>query len=337
MQPVKTVRTFERKAAFVYSALFVFVQCIGISLPLWVGSTEWFLKHNDYPVFRLSGYSSRVKGQNCQVLISGDSVALSGVDPRVITARTGLSACDLGEFINVTNFVGGTYPLEQYLAHNARPKYLVNVMSATWFAPDRPELTKFSMEGVMYAFQYRKGTWIWRVFARHPKWMFQYSNFVVQQLRFDLLEYLQRTHAARWNIDDRRLRDNQKGFWPYPNPPQTRCERGVDFAVSTHALNKASVRRFRSRYGIDGTSVLIDVSPAADCDQSLASYRDYIAGLTDNTLTTLPIRDFSVGDVHFSPEGEHYFSEIVADQIFERMAKDKAAEQEPLPSAPKGL
>ena len=131
----------------------------------------------------------------------------------------------------------------------------------------------------MYAFQYRKGWWIWKVFARKPGGMFQYSNFVVQQLAFDFAEYVRATHAERWRIDDRSLRDGQAGLWLYPNPPQTRCERGVDKPISTHALNAASVQRFREHYSLGGTRVLVDVSPAAECDQSLESYKRYISGL----------------------------------------------------------
>lgn len=333
MHPVKATHTFRRRRVLFYSLFFVLIQYVGVLLPLWIGSTEWFLKHNDYPVFRMSGYGSRIKGKNCQILISGDSVSLSGVDPRIIQARTGLSSCNVGEFINTTNFVGGTYPLDQYLAHNARPEYLVNVMSATWFAPERPELTRFTMEGVMYAFQYRKGLWIWKVFARKPGWMFEYSNFVVQQLAYDLAEYVRATHAERWRIDDRGLRDHQAGLWLYPNPPQTRCERGVDDPVSTHALNAASVQTFRAHYSLGGTRVLVDVSPAAQCDQSLESYKGYISGLNDNQFTTLPIRDFAVGDVHFSREGEQRFSEMIADQLVQRMQQDGVRPQNALPSS----
>ncbi len=331
MHPVEATQTFRRRQVLYYSLFFVAVQYLGMFLPVWIGSTEWFLKHNDYPVFRLSGYGSRVNGKNCQILIYGDSVSLSGVDPRIVQAKTGLSSCNVGEFINTTNFVGGTYPLDQYLAHNKRPKYLVNVMSATWFAPERPELTRFTMEGVMYAFQYRKG-WIWKLFARKPGWMFQYSNFVVQQLASDLAEYAHATHAQRWHIDDRSLRDRQAGLWVYPNPPETRCERGIDDPVSTHALNAASVQKFREHYSVGGTRVLFDVSPAAECDLSIETYKGYISGLNDNQFTTLPIRDFAVGDVHFSLEGEQHFSEVVADQLVQRMQQDGVRPENAFPS-----
>lgn len=52
----------------------------------------------------------------------------------------------------------------------------------------------------------------------------------------------------------------------------------------------------------------------------------------DNQFTTLPIRDFSVGDVHFSREGEQRFSEMVAEQLVQRMQQDGVRPQDIFPN-----
>jgi hypothetical protein len=72
----------------------------------------------------------------------------------------------------------------------------------------------------------------------------------------------------------------------------------------------------RSTYGVDGTHVLIDVTPMPPCDEGLPFYRTHLAGLTDNTVDTLPIGDYNTsGRLHTTELGTTALSERIADQI----------------------
>lgn len=62
--------------------------------------------------------------------------------------------------------------------------------------------------------------------------------------------------------------------------------------------------------------------PAADCDLSKESYRQYTAGLTDNSLEIRPISEFCEGDVHPSVAGTARISNEVADQVLTLMRRD---------------
>ena len=70
------------------------------------------------------GYGATLYGVDCQVVVSGDSSAMVGVDPGLIRRRTGLNTCNIGEFEGMT-ILNGTMVVDRYLAQNAKPRFLV--------------------------------------------------------------------------------------------------------------------------------------------------------------------------------------------------------------------
>lgn len=327
MQLAESTPKPNRRKALWYGALFAAVQISSLVFLFWLGGTQWFLLHNAYPKSREAGYSIRATGMNCDIVLYGDSSALTGLDPAIIQAKTGLKTCNLSEPIYVHTGVGSEFPLDYYLARNARPKYLVTMMSATAFNPDVTPLTKFSPEGIAFALNYDQGSWLWKGLLQRPQWLIWFIEYVGQQLDKEAAWELAGTNAKHWKVDERKRRDADAGLWLYPYPPQTKCGRVLETPGFSHEESQVGVGNFRNRYAVGGTKVLIDVTPSADCDPSDALYSQVTAGLTDNQLEFRPIREFCEGDVHPSVEGTIRISNEVAGQILTLVRQDAEGQQ----------
>jgi hypothetical protein len=77
------------------------------------------------------------------------------------------------------------------------------------------------------------------------------------------------------------------------------------------------VAEMRAHYGQDGTHVIIDAMPTADCDPDLAYFQQHVNAYIDNKpYTTIPIEAFSTeGHLHVNKEGMNILSNMVANQI----------------------
>lgn len=320
MQPVEPIRTLSRSAALRYAILLAAAPFLFVAVVCWVGSTEWFLLHDAYPGARVMGYGEQLHDKNCQILLYGDSTALTELDPSIISARTGLTACNISEGAPVQEISGSNFVLDEYLRHNARPLYLVSAWSATWFRPETPRDSGYAPEGVIYAMHYDHSGF--GLFLLHPQHLISFIGWVAKRLVADIDERLSGEHARVWAHDERASRAQRLGIWTYRSPPETSCTRVRAPIPLDIAANRESVQAFRQRYSVGGTHVIIDVSAVANCDFNLQRYRAATAGLSDNSLQVLPIRAFNQGDVHISPEGARYMSNQIADQILALM-KDK--------------
>ena len=81
----------------------------------------------------------------------------------------------------------------------------------------------------------------------------------------------------------------------------------------------------RQKYGVNGTRVIVNVAPVADCDDMKDAYGQALKGLHDNPLEVLPIKMFNNQDVHFTPEGAEHVSLGVANQILASEGHSKPA------------
>lgn len=259
------------------------------------------------------GYGTRAIGQNCDVLLYGDSTALVGLDPSVIRSKTGLTACNIAESKLVMDLVGVNYPLDEYLAHNRPPEFLITAWAPGDFDLERPPSFDYSADGYLYAFQYDRGSWLWRGMIRHPK---DSLSFLVWVQGSILKHFLEKIIPGRsTESDERSLRDSRNGLWHEPVSAQDAC---VDFPlppVASRAENAASVARFRQRYAGRTQHLVIDVTPIADCFQMGRESIPTLKGLSDNAPQLWPVSSFATMNIHMTPQGARRFSAQIADQI----------------------
>lgn len=324
MQPVQAPRRASRQAAAWYIVAFLAVQVLVLLSTFVLPATQWFMWHDHYPGLRNFGYSQRTGRLDCQVVIYGDSSSLTGMDPAVIQARTGLKTCNVAEGVTIQEVVGSDVPLQAYLQRNPPPRFLLGTWTPSGLRPAIASFDAYMPEGAVYAMQFGERRQLLRYLARHPKLMAKYSIWVLQALADGAVDEV--TGKARHQIDARVQRDARMGQWPYPVPPETGCVRTA-YHITPDQIGRyeGSVAAFRRKYTTPETTVIIDMSPVPTCDVSYNLYAERAAGLYDNTFDRLPIADFNEGDVHFSAPGSRYISEQAAAQILALMRKQGAA------------
>jgi hypothetical protein len=317
--PVTIPAIHERSKSMrlmLYVAGFVSVQILFLLLAFVAASTPWFMTHDAYPGMLQAGYSVRLKQADCDIVLYGDSSALTGLDPDIIQTMTGLKACNLSEGVTIQGVVGSRFPLDTYLKNNKRPLYLLAMYTPSLFRPYVDKFTDYQPEGVLYMLQYDRNREMLRGLLRRRRWVVNFDLWTGRQIVKDFLNRCLPGRNFKVPVDARAQRDSRHGIWPFPVPPETDCVRtAYHLLPSEFARHADSVAEMRSIYGVDGTTVLVNISPVATCDALQQTYRDLSAGLHDNLFESLPISDFNEGDVHFSADGSRHISVEAGGQI----------------------
>lgn len=270
----------------------------------WMATPE-YQRHAQYPSFVGIGYGSRLHDAQCDVLVDGDSSALTSIDARLVSRATGLKTCNIAEVAGV-KMVNGFLELDDYLAHNRPPRYLL-----FWFVPENltdpsrwHEVASF--EGWFYRLRYHRDADLLERMARNPE-----SALVAAELGLRTgVQWLPR-HPLPEELAA--VRERRLGQLPEPGPPPARCEG----PLSRRTPDAAWLRSLRERYARGQTQVLIDVAAEPACDPSVAFYRQHTGpGVTDNQLETLPLADYTdTGRLHASEAGAQVISGSIARQI----------------------
>ncbi len=109
-----------------YCVILLLIPLAAMVATLFIVRTSWFLLRSGNPYIATVGFGATLHNASCDVLIDGDSTAMVGIIPRIITQQTGLSSCNIAEFAGMEQ-VNGHLTLNQFLANNPRPKYIVFV------------------------------------------------------------------------------------------------------------------------------------------------------------------------------------------------------------------
>ncbi len=196
----------------------------------------------------------------------------------------------------------------------------------------RPYIGKFDgyyPEGVIYALQYDRNHALYWGLLRRPHWLVQFDLWAGRQIVKDFFNRHLPGGNSKTPIDPKAQRESRHGIWPFPFAPETHCVRTA-FHLEPNSIRRyaSSVTEMRRIYGVDGTTVLVNIAPVPTCDTLQQIYRELSEGLHDNAFESLPISYFNEGDVHFSPEGSKYISIEAGKQILSLEAQRRA--QKPL-------
>ena len=206
--------------------------------------------------------------QNCDVVIAGDSSGMIGVDPHVIQARTGWTTCNLG-LPYVGTALAGTRVLDDYLAHNRPPRFIVFHLSNNHLR--RPELDEDNgiVDGWLMVDEHFPFGEKLRIFASHPLDSLRFVSAVWK-------EFLATTPL---------LRPDWSGAAEREDMARQRAERGWLPQAGTAAevvcvwqdrdihADRGYLDMLIERYSHGATRAIIWANPARDCDQHLADYR----------------------------------------------------------------
>jgi hypothetical protein len=301
--------TGSRFRLYLYLAPLVLIPIMILAFAILVVPTEWFAEHSGDPFLVTEGYGSQLHNADCRITIYGDSTAMIGVNADLIRERTGLSTCNIAETEGMT-MINGTMVLDQFLKQNPPPQFVVFLYAPEDLDPrsQRRNAAVTTFEAVTYRFRQPNKLLSLIALMQHPEDFFSWA-----------------IHGARWAIDStfskplpaetRLLRIRTHGQSALKDHTMTSCME----LPPTSPPDRAWINALRSKYSANDATVLIDAMLLPECDPGLTYYPHELSGLIDNQVSALPISDFYSGGRHVNPTGSVPLSNMISDQILERL------------------
>jgi hypothetical protein len=253
-----------------------------------------FLLHPDY--------AFNLRHVNCEVVVYGDSTAVTGIDPTVVQSSTGLKTCNIAQSQSILE-VAGPIALDTYLKNNRPPKYLLIQLAPETLSRKRGLF--FWPEGLTMLLRKRPLPVALFTMIQHPVESFGFAIWAINtKLQIAL-------HRSPDFSTTNALFESHKGLVVLPKPPETACSRNLAFWPPSPSWTS----RLRQRYSVNGTRVLINVSPIPDCAANADRIAASMKGVTDNSLSVYPIHLFCDLDRHLTLEGAERSSNEIAQQI----------------------
>jgi hypothetical protein len=292
--------------ALLFSALFTGVGITWFAIS--VATSRGFPQLMFTPYNQVENYAFSLNHQDCEVLIFGDSSAMTGVDPVKIEELTHRKACNISQ-TQPTVAATGTLTLDLYLKQNAVPKYLVIQLSPDTFYQAHGLDTLAAFDPIMLMLRHDPGYGTAKKLLQNMAPTLRFLSVVLQaRYRPD------RAYGATFfALYTRPIADYyaHKGFLSMPKPSERGC--GVAKPLGEVA-DFGWIEEARSRYSAMGAKVLVLVSPIPECDSQREIYRGLDAHV-DGGSSTLPLELFNDSDRHYTREGADVVSDSVARRI----------------------
>ena len=275
-----------------YLVVFGVVVLVLLIFPLALAKTEFFRRHSSYFYNAVIYDKYSIKGNDADILLVGDSALVTGLIPAVIAKETGWTGYNLG--VPFSSFV--VHPdliIDNYLAHNKRPKIIVLYLS---FAA---QVSNYDFDrGSIYE---PAVTLLWHDSLRRnlefymssPRRLIYVSATIVRSFLggFD-------ANSVTWTDIQRQL-VHEQGFVPADAVSERRSLHAGDLTLVDVVPDRQYIEHFRSKYTEAGYQVVVALSPMADCDPSIANVALAYQGLLDMQPYVLPCDSFaSDGGVH---------------------------------------
>lgn len=289
-----------RYQAYILALLLIPLAFLGSSI-LIVRSTSFPVVSADPFLLNLD-YAFDLKHVDCEVVIFGDSTALTGIDPTTIERYTGLKTCNVAQSRSALEIIG-LFALDEYLKENAAPKYLVMQFSPETLAHDGKNF--FWPEGLTLLLRKKSFVEALPVLLAHPV---ETYNFAIWAIKASVNATIHRLPDFR---STEAIFRSHNGLLILPKAPQTACTSNPPYAPPKPSW----VRSLREKYTLNNTRVLIDVSPLPACAPNAARIAADVGGVTDNSLAQFPIGLFCDLDRHLTLEGAEFSSSSIARQI----------------------
>ncbi|HYL85992.1 MAG TPA: hypothetical protein VE263_17330 [Candidatus Angelobacter sp.] len=290
------------RAFVLYCLALTLVPVIAVAGSFFIARSSFYIQHQRNSYLAISDYPFTLRGKNCDVVIYGDSSALTGVSPPVIEAVTSLRTCNIAQ-PNTALAITGTFALDSYLKNNAPPKFLIFQLTAPDFAPNDANGTLYE-EGALQLVRHKLDRQTFLLFARHPMQSFEFSEFILRTAFVDRA-WTTSNYERSWTA----VRVTN-GLFTAPSAPLKNCAGSLD----VRAPDAAWIARLRRKYSSAATRVLIYAAPYPECDGSFDYYSEKLEHLADNRLERFNIRFFNEQN-HFTREGAEVNSRRIGEEI----------------------
>ena len=276
-----------------------------------------------------------MKNRNCDVLIFGDSTAMTGVNPDVVERETGLKTCN----ISVTNAVlavTGNLALNQYLANNPKPRVLLVQFSPDDFQRENRTWNQtIYAEGLLELLRHGTPQQIRTVLLSHPQQSITFAGYAAGFSAFyaikDVWFHITRLRPEEDSVIVR------NGFFTPPAAARTYCDTaGSVVQTSQTSFPHLLADEYRTGYSNRSGVVLVNVAPIPSCDQNLSAFRKQLDGVTSNSLLSLPIGLFN-DQRHYTAVGSTIVSRLIAQELNEVASQSPSVDDRAIPRSIIGL
>ena len=302
-----------------YLALLLGCGLLLILLPFFVARSEFFTQVSRRMFWHAMEFHDNMAGQNCGIVVFGDSTGLTGVDPAIVQSHTGMKTCVLSLPYMALSTTGNRV-LDDYLAHNQQPKLIVFVEHARHLR--RPALDEDPgvVDGWLLADKLLPPASAARFFAIHPRFSMIFVESFWQQI-FTLSPKQSVDISRHAYRRDMQILSEHNGF--YPMDPLETTER-----ICAEPMNGSyydpSFLETLNRYQNASTRILLYASPVRDCDANLASYRHIASLLHIAPPVPYPASDFSDA-WHLDEQGAAKNSQEIAKIIQQSLPQASAS------------
>jgi hypothetical protein len=299
-----------------------------------LGYSDFFIHHGASVWVQSNDAIFNMRDRACDVLIFGDSTAMTGINPEVVERNTGFKTCN----ISVTNSVLAVthnLTLDRYLENNPKPRVLLVQLSPDGFQPESGVWTQTVYpEGMVELLRHGSPAQGRRVLLTHPREAIAFAGYAAGFTAYSLLKDLWFHLTAMRPQEDEVTIHN--GFFTPPAPPSTSCEPGATFSNprAGGAFPRSVVDEYESGYSQLSRVVLVNVAPIPACDQNLQAFTVELDGITSNSVLPLPVGLFN-DPRHYTAVGSAVVSRLVAQELNDVAERDPQIGDRNVSSAPR--
>jgi hypothetical protein len=313
-----------------YCFLVVLLPLLAIPAFILLGQSDFFLHHGASVWVQSNDAVFDMRNRNCDVLVFGDSTAMTGINPDIVQSHTGYKTCNIA-VTNAVLAVTNNLALDSFLSHNGRPRILLVQLS-----PDDFQSSSHSWhqtiyaEGLLELLRHGNPTDARHTLLSHPAESVSFAGYAAGFTAYygikDIWFHVTKLRPEEDNVHVR------NGFFTPPAKARTFCDPAAAFADPTQGtFSRSMVQDLRTNYGNRSGLVLVNVAPIPSCDQNLAAYEAELDGVTSNSLLPLPIGLFNDGR-HYTAMGSTVVSRLIANELNEQATANPDVDDRVFPS-----
>jgi hypothetical protein len=297
-----------------YCILLLILTLLAIPAFIRLGCSDFFMRHGASVWVQSNDAVFNMRARNCDVLIYGDSTAMTGIDPDVVERNTGFKTCNIA-VTNAVLAVTHNLTLNRYLANNGRPRVLLVQLSPDGFQPESSVWNQTVYpEGLLELLRHGSQAESRHVLLTHPQQAIAFAGYAVGFTLYSGIKDIW-FHATNLRPEEDKVMIHN-GFFTPPSPPSTSCAPGATFSNprAGGTFPQAVVGEYENDYANRSGIVLVNVAPIPSCDQNLAAFSSELNGITSNSLLPLPVGLFN-DPRHYTAVGSAVVSRLVAQEL----------------------
>lgn len=313
-QAISSPDLSPRQKARSYCFLVLLLPLLAIPAFIRLGASDFFQRHGASIWVQSNDQVFDIRDRQCDVLIYGDSTAMTGINPEVVQRNTGFKTCNIA-VTNSVLAVAGNLTLDRYLERNPKPRVLLIQLSPDGFQPESYSWTQtVYAEGLVELLRHGSAAENRRVLLSHPQESIAFAGYAAGFAAYSVLkDIVFHTTHMRPEADTVAIRN---GFFTPPAAASTECEPGAVFSNprAGGSFPQTLVQEFQREYSGRSGVVLVNVAPIPACDQNLQAFSSELNGVTSNQVTPLPIGLFN-DPRHYTAIGSAVVSRMVAQEL----------------------